>query len=110
MRMPSGTRTRGNLHELAVARPQVLLGSSRLREGKPIDAREDALAKNRCSAEALVFVIAKRLQYQPMSDTSRPRVNCEMVTAKIKAAPLNTFVTQSGIPSIESPVIPVPRK
>jgi hypothetical protein len=47
---------------------------------------------------------------QPISETSRPRVICEIVTASIRAAPLNTFVTHSGMPSIVSPVIPVARK
>jgi hypothetical protein len=45
-----------------------------------------------------------------MSVASRPRDNCEIVTARINAPPLKTFVTQSGMPSIVSPVMPVARK
>ena len=45
-----------------------------------------------------------------MSDVSRPRVIWEMVTARMSAAPLKTLVTQSGMPSIERPVMPVARK
>ena len=47
---------------------------------------------------------------QPMSEASRPRVNCEMVTARISAPPLKILVTHSGMPSIERPVMPVARK
>ena len=50
------------------------------------------------------------LAVQPISDVSRPRVICEMVTARISAAPLNTLVTQSGMPSIDRPVMPVAKK
>jgi hypothetical protein len=42
-----------------------------------------------------------------MSVASRPRDNCEIVTARINAPSLKPFVTQSGMPSIVSPVVTV---
>ena len=44
-----------------------------------------------------------RAGLQPMSEASRPLVNCEIVTARIEASPLKTLVTQSGMPSIGLP-------
>ena len=52
----------------------------------------------------------RRLLYQPISVASRPRDSCDTVTARMSAPPLKTLVTQSGMPSMVRPVMPVARK
>ena len=53
---------------------------------------------------------SKSSHRHPMSESCRPRVIWEIVTARISAPPLNTLVTHSGMPSMVSPVMPVARK